>query len=303
MAGVTVEGAKLLLGKPVADAILDEAAATVARLRREHGVTPGLAAVLVGEDPASEIYVRNKTRACQRAGVLTETVRLPPSTPQQALLTTVRNLNRDTRFHGVLVQLPLPSHINEDEVIERIDPEKDVDGLHPINVGRLAAGRPSFVAATPLGIQQILMRGGYDPAGKHVVVCGRSEIVGKPIAMLLMQKASGADATVTVCHTRTRDVGAVTRLGDIVIVSTGRPRWLGADMVKEGAVVIDVGIHRIPDPTAKSGTRLIGDVDFEAVRRKAAAITPVPGGVGPVTVASVVHNTVAAAERLARYIS
>ena len=292
--------AKLIKGKPIAEAVLAEAAEEVKRLQATSGVTPGLAAVLVGEDPASQIYVRNKTRTCDEIGVFAQTFNRPTDTSQAELLRLIDELNHDDRFHGVLVQLPLPSHITGSVIIEAIDPNKDVDGLHPVNMGRLAAGEPTFVSATPLGIQQMLLRSGYDPEGKHVVICGRSAIVGRPMALLLIQKAPGGNATVTMCHTRTRDVGSFTRQADILIVSTGVPRWVTADMVKEGAVVIDVGITRIEDPTAKKGTRLVGDVVFDEVSEKAAAITPVPGGVGPMTVAMVVSNTIKAAQQATR---
>ena len=292
--------AKLIKGKPIAEAVLAEAAEEVKRLQATSGITPGLAAVLVGEDPASQIYVRNKTRTCHEIGVFAQTFNRPADTSQAELLRLIDELNHDDRFHGVLVQLPLPSHITGSVIIEAVDPNKDVDGLHPVNLGRLAAGEPTFVSATPLGIQQMLLRSGYDPEGKHVVICGRSAIVGRPMALLLIQKAPGGNATVTMCHTRTRDVGSFTRQADILIVSTGVPRWVTADMVKEGAVVIDVGITRIEDPTAKKGTRLVGDVVFDEVSEKAAAITPVPGGVGPMTVAMVVSNTIKAAQQATR---
>ena len=292
--------AKLIKGKPIAEAVLAEAAEEVKRLQATSGITPGLAAVLVGEDPASQIYVRNKTRTCHEIGVFAQTFNRPTDTSQAELLRLIDELNHDDRFHGVLVQLPLPSHITGSVIIEAVDPNKDVDGLHPVNMGRLAAGEPTFVSATPLGIQQMLLRSGYDPEGKHVVICGRSAIVGRPMALLLIQKAPGGNATVTMCHTRTRDVGSFTRQADILIVSTGVPRWVTADMVKEGAVVIDVGITRIEDPTAKKGTRLVGDVVFDEVSEKAAAITPVPGGVGPMTVAMVVSNTIKAAQQATR---
>ena len=292
--------AKLIKGKPIAEAVLAEAAEEVKRLQATSGITPGLAAVLVGEDPASQIYVRNKTRTCDEIGVFAQTFNRPTDTSQAELLQLIDELNHDDRFHGVLVQLPLPSHITGSVIIEAVDPNKDVDGLHPVNLGRLAAGEPTFVSATPLGIQQMLLRSGYDPEGKHVVICGRSVIVGRPMALLMIQKAPGGNATVTMCHTRTRDVGSFTRQADILIVSTGVPRWVTADMVKEGAVVIDVGITRIEDPTAKKGTRLVGDVVFDEVSEKVEAITPVPGGVGPLTVAMVVSNTIKAAQQATR---
>ena len=227
--------------------------------------------------------------------MFSETFTLPEETPQDELIALVRQLNGDSRFHGILVQLPLPAHIEEREVILAIDPDKDVDGMHPINSGRLMEGNPRFLPATPAGVQQMLVRSGNDPAGKHVVIAGRSNIVGKPLAALLLQKAPGANATVTVCHTGTRDLAAFTRQADIVVAAIGRPRALTADMVADGAVVIDVGINRVDDATRKSGYRLVGDVDYNAVAEKASAITPVPGGVGPMTIAMLLTNTLRAA--------
>ncbi len=288
--------AKLIDGKQMAAEVRAEVAEGVARLKSERGVTPGLAAVLVGDDPASAIYVRNKGLACEEAGMFSETIRMSASTTQDQLLELVRRLNGDPRFHGILVQLPLPPQIDERAVILAIDPDKDVDGMHPINSGRLLEGNPRFLPATPAGVQVMLMRTGNDPAGKHVVVVGRSNIVGKPLAALLMQKAPGANATVTVCHTGTKDIGHFTRQADIVVAAVGRVNTITADMVKEGAVVIDVGTNRLPDATKKSGSRLVGDVDFEAVSRKASFITPVPGGVGPMTIAMLLTNTLRAAQ-------
>ena len=288
--------AKILDGTATAQEIRAEVAQGVAELQRKYGVTPGLAAVLVGDDPGSAIYVRNKGRACQEAGIYSETFHLPESTSQEELLQLVERLNSDSKFHGILVQLPLPKHIDEGTVLRAVNPEKDVDAIHPVNVGALTQGNAHFVPCTPGGIQQILLRNGYDPGGKHVVVCGRSNIVGKPLAMLLMQKKAGANATVTVCHTGSRDLGELTRQADILVAAMGHPRAITADMVKEGAVVVDVGINRIPDPTRKTGYRLEGDVDFEAAARKVEAITPVPGGVGPMTIALLLVNTLTAAQ-------
>ncbi len=287
--------AEIIDGRQMAADVRAEVAEGVAALRSESGVTPGLAAVLVGEDPASEVYIRNKRLACDEAGMFSETLRLGASTSQAELMSLVTRLNADDRFHGILVQLPLPSHISEGKVIMSLDPDKDVDGLHPVNGGRLTAGAPRFVPATPAGIQTMLVRSGNDPGGKHVVIVGRSNIVGKPLAALLMQKAPGANATVTVCHTGTPDIGAMTRQADIVVAAIGRPRAITADMVAEGAVVIDVGINRIDDSSTKSGTRLVGDVDFDAVAEKAKAISPVPRGVGPMTIAMLLTNTLKAA--------
>lgn len=290
-------GAALIDGKGIAATIRAEVAATAAEMRAKHGIAPGLAVVLAGDDAASAVYVRNKQRAATEAGMMSEVVRLPADATQGDVMAAVRRLNGDARYHGVLVQLPLPKHIDEDAVIESINPNKDVDGLHPFNMGLLMAGRPRFVPATPAGIQQLLLRTGNDPAGKHVVVCGRSNIVGKPIANLLMQRRDGANATVSVCHTRTRDLAAMTRQADILIAAVGSAGMIGADMVREGAVVIDVGVNRVDAPERRRGYRLAGDVDFDAVARKAAAITPVPGGVGPMTIAMLLRNTIDAARR------
>ena len=287
--------ATVIDGKQMAEEIRGEVAEETRVLTKRLGVVPGLAAVLVGSDPASAVYVRNKRRACDEADMFSETFELAEETTQDELIALVRQLNADPRFHGILVQLPLPAHIEEQEVILAIDPDKDVDGMHPINGGRLLEGNPRFLPATPAGVQQMLVRSGNDPAGKHIVIVGRSNIVGKPLSVLLMQKAPGANATVTVCHTGTRDLAALTLQADIVVAAIGRPRALTADMVADGAVVIDVGINRVDDATRKSGYRLVGDVDYEAVAEKASAITPVPGGVGPMTIAMLLTNTLRAA--------
>ena len=289
--------AKILDGTALAEEVRGEVAAAVADLRRDSQVTPGLAAVLVGDDPASAIYVRNKGRACDAVGMFSETFHLPSATSQEELLRLLDELNADSRFHGILVQLPLPSHIDEATAIESVLPAKDIDGIHPYNLGKLAQGTPSFIPGTPAGIQQILLRNGHDPAGRHVVVCGRSNIVGKPLAMLLMQRREGSNATVTVCHTRTRNLADITRQADILVAAIGQPRAITADMVKEGAVVIDVGINQVEDASRRRGYRLVGDVDFGPVSAKAEAITPVPGGVGPMTIAMLLVNTLAAARR------
>ncbi len=286
---------KILDGRALSQTVRDEVAAGVAEMQQKHGVTPGLAAVLVGDDPASAVYVRNKERACAAAGIYSQTFRLPADTLQSELLHLVAQLNRDARFHGILVQLPLPPPLAAAAVIDALDPLKDVDGLHPFNLGKLEQGSPVFVPATPAGIQQILLRSGYDPAGRHIVICGRSNIVGKPLALLLMQRQEGANATVTVAHTRTANLPALTRQADVVVAAMGRPQAITAAMVKDGAVVIDVGINRIPDPTRRTGYRLVGDVDFPPVAAKAAAITPVPGGVGTMTIAMLLVNTLTAA--------
>ena len=287
--------AKILDGQALAKEVRGEVAAGVVEMAGNHQVTPGLAAVLVGDDPASAVYIRNKRRDCDEVGMFSETFALPTSTSQDELLELVDRLNHDSRFHGILVQLPLPDQIDQYAVIEALDPRKDVDGIHPFNAGQLLQGRAAFVPGTPAGIQQLLLRNGYDPAGRNVVVCGRSEIVGKPLAALLMQRQSGANATVTVCHTKTTDLAAHTRRADILVAAIGQPKAITADMVKNGAVVIDVGINRVEDATRRRGYRLVGDVDFEAVSEKAEAITPVPGGVGPMTIASLLVNTLAAA--------
>ena len=286
--------AKIIDGKAFAAELRGRVGEAVARLKAEHDLTPGLAVVLVGENPASHIYVRNKNQQTREAGMNSFEHELPVETSQDALLALVRQLNDDPKVHGILVQLPLPSQIDERLIIESLDPGKDVDGLHPFNVGKLVQGRADFVPGTPAGIQQILLRNGYDPAGANVVICGRSDIVGKPLALLLMQRADGANATVTVCHTRTKDLAEITRRADILVAAMGRPKAITADMVKEGAVVIDVGINRVEDSSRKRGYRLEGDVDFEAVSQKAAAITPVPGGVGPMTIAMLLVNTLTA---------
>ena len=287
--------ATLIDGAGIAADVRREVAEGVTDLKSRHGVTPGLVAVLVGDDPASAVYVRNKERASSEAGMRSEVRRLAADITQERLLRELAGLNVDDSVHGYITQLPLPSHIDEDEVIEAISPEKDVDGLNPVNIGRLVAGRPVFVPATPAGIQEMLMRSGHDPEGKHVVVCGRSNIVGRPVANLLIQRAAGANATVTVCHTRTRDLPEITRQADILIAAIGQPLYVTADMVSEGVVVIDVGINRIDAPERKRGYRLVGDVDFDAVSEKAAAITPVPGGVGPMTIAMLLQSTLKAA--------
>ena len=288
--------AVIIDGNKTAQDVRSEAALGVADLQAKHGIVPGLAVVLVGDDPASAVYVRNKGRACEEVGILSETIRLPGQITQEDLLGKVRGLNNDPRVHGILVQLPLPPHLDERAIILALDPDKDVDGLHPANMGRLMQGEPVFVPCTPGGIQQLLLRSGHSPEGKHLVVCGRSDIVGKPIAMLMMQKREGANATVTVCHTGTRDLPEVTRTADILVAAMGRARAVTADMVREGAVVIDVGINRVEDSTRQRGYRMEGDVDFHGVSEKAAAITPVPGGVGPMTVAMLLLNTLKAAQ-------
>ena len=287
--------AKIINGTQIAKQVRAEVAHDVQSLKEERGVAPGLAAVLIGDNSASAIYVRSKRKACEEAGIYSETFNLGQDTPQDEALGLLQRLNQDDRFHGILLQLPLPPQISQAAAIRSIDTAKDVDGLHPYSMGLLAQGTPVFVPATPLGVQQLLLRDGYDPAGKHVVVCGRSTLVGKPLAMLLANKHDGANATVTVCHTGTPDMGRFTRQADILVAAIGRARTITADMVKPGAVVIDVGINRVDDATRERGYRLDGDVDFEPVSEVAEAITPVPGGVGPMTVAMLLVNTVTAA--------
>ncbi|HET8762701.1 MAG TPA: bifunctional methylenetetrahydrofolate dehydrogenase/methenyltetrahydrofolate cyclohydrolase FolD [Gemmatimonadales bacterium] len=289
--------ARIIDGAALARTILDEVAEDVKRLVAS-GRQPGLAVVIVGDDPASQVYVRSKGKACTDAGMHSETIRLPEDTSQARLLETVDRLNRDPAIHGILVQLPLPRHLDEHEVLLRIDPAKDVDGFHPVNVGKVAIGDPSgFRPCTPYGVQQMLVREGIETSGAHAVVVGRSNIVGRPMASLLLANGPGGNATVTVCHSRTRDLGAVTRTANIVIVAIGKPEFLTADMVREGVVVIDVGINRVADASNARGYRLVGDVAFDEVARKAAAITPVPGGVGRMTIAMLMKNTVQACEQ------
>lgn len=288
-------GADIISGKEISDEIKEELKGRIALLN-EKGVTPGLAVVLVGEDPASQVYVRMKGKSCDELGLYSETRRYPEDLPEDELLGVIDELNADPRIHGILVQLPLPKHIDENKILLRIMPEKDVDGFHPVNVGKMLIGEPGFLPCTPHGIQELLVRSGNDPEGKHVVVVGRSNIVGKPVTAILIQKKKGANATVTVCHSRTKDLPAMCREGDILVAAMGVPQFIKADMVKEGAVVIDVGVNRVDDPSAKRGYRLVGDVDFEPVAEKASAITPVPGGVGPMTIVMLMMNTVISAE-------
>ena len=294
-AAPSIAGARLIDGTALARQIRAEVAADVAALRAR-GVTPGLTVVLVGDDPASAVYVGAKEKASREAGMAGETIRLAASTTQQQLLALIEQLNADAAVHGILVQMPLPKGIDPDTVILHLDPKKDVDGFHPVNVGKLLIGHTDgFAPCTPSGVQRMLVHYGVETRGAECVVVGRSTIVGKPMAALMLQ--SGADATVTVCHSRTRDLAAHTRRADILIVAAGRARMITAAMVKPGAVVIDVGMNRIPDPTARNGTRLVGDVDFEGVRQVASLITPVPGGVGPMTIAMLLRNTVRAAQQ------
>jgi methylenetetrahydrofolate dehydrogenase (NADP+) / methenyltetrahydrofolate cyclohydrolase len=290
-------GAELIDGRALARTIRDRVAGEVSALH-SRGVTPGLTVVLVGDDPASAVYVASKEKACLEAGMRGRTIRLPASTSQQELLSVVASLNADPTVHGILVQMPLPTQIDADLVIHHIDPDKDVDGFHPMNVGRLMIGdRDGYTPCTPAGVMMMLREYRVDTRGADVVVVGRSTIVGKPMASLLVQP--GADATVTICHSRTRDLASHTRRADILIAAAGRAKLITGDMVKPGAVVIDVGMNRIDDPSTRSGTRLVGDVEFDSVRSVARLITPVPGGVGPMTIAMLLDNTVRAARRSA----
>ncbi len=292
--------AEVIDGKAIAHAVRVDVARDVALLR-DQGITPGLTVVLVGDNPASAVYVGAKERASVEAGMAGETVRLPASTSQADLLELVDRLNADSRVHGILVQMPLPTHIDPNTVIRRIDPAKDVDGFHPVNVGKLLIGeRDGFAPCTPAGVQELLVRSGVETKGKDAVIVGRSNIVGKPMAALLIQDRPGGNCTVTICHSRTHDLAGHIRRGDIVIAALGRPASIHGDVLKPGAVVIDVGINRVEDASAKKGYRIVGDVHFESASRVASRITPVPGGVGPMTIAILLRNTVQAARQLAQ---
>jgi methylenetetrahydrofolate dehydrogenase (NADP+)/methenyltetrahydrofolate cyclohydrolase len=287
--------AQIISGTEIAKQIREELKPEIAELKEKHNLIPGLATVLVGEDPASQVYVGAKEKTSNALGIYSERHDLPADTSEEELLALIGKLNEDPKIHGILVQLPLPKHINETNVLYAIDPKKDVDGFHPVNVGKLMIGEPDYLPCTPHGIQQLLIRSGVKIEGAEVVVVGRSNIVGKPIANILLQKREGANATVTVCHTGTKDTSFHTKRADILIVAAGRPKAITADMVKEGVVVIDVGVNRI-GKTAEGKAILSGDVDFEAVKEKAAAITPVPGGVGPMTITMLMLNTIRAAK-------
>ena len=287
--------AEIIDGRQIAGEIREELKLRVAALK-EKGAAPGLAAILVGEDPASLSYLRGIGKGCEAVGIFTETFTLPQNISQTELHRKIAELNDDARFHGIILQLPLPKHLNTLQAESAISPDKDVDGTNPINTGKLLLGEETFLPSTPYGVQELLVRSGNSPEGKHVVICGRSNIVGKPLAGILIQKQQGANATVTICHTRTRDLPAVTRQADILVAAMGKARAITADMVGQGAIVIDVGVNQIEDP-ATGKPRLVGDVDFEAVMNKAARITPVPGGTGPVTTAMLLSNTVKSAEK------
>lgn len=288
--------AKILSGKELAETMRQEIKQEIDELKEKYNLVPGLAVVLIGDHPASVSYVRGKEKACAAVGILSREYKFDADYREGELLKLIKDLNQDSLIHGILVQLPLPDHINEENVLYAIDPDKDVDGFHPVNIGRLMIGAPGFLPCTPHGIQQLMLRNGIEVSGKHVVIVGRSNIVGKPLAMLLVQKKEGANATITMCHTGTKNIADLTRQADILVVAAGRAHTVNADMVKPGAVVIDVGVNRIEDNTKKSGYRLIGDVDFEEVSGKASAITPVPGGVGPMTITMLLYNTVQSAK-------
>lgn len=288
----------VLDGKKLALEMRQEMATDVASLTAS-GVVPGLGVILVGDNPASRSYVSAKEKACEETGLYSREVLLPATASQAEILDSVQTLNTDLAIHGILVQLPLPETRMEQAVINAINPDKDVDGFHPINVGRMTLGLPAFIPCTPHGVLHMLKRGGFAPAGKHVVVVGRSNIVGRPLANLLSMKNALGNATVTLCHTGTPDIGRFTRDADIIIAAAGRPDTITADMVREGAVVIDVGVNRVVDASKKSGFRLVGDVSYEAVAQKVAAITPVPGGVGPMTITMLLYNTILSAKRAA----
>ncbi|MCD4830297.1 MAG: bifunctional methylenetetrahydrofolate dehydrogenase/methenyltetrahydrofolate cyclohydrolase FolD [Anaerohalosphaeraceae bacterium] len=287
--------AKIIDGKQIAAEIRAELKNEVTTLKAK-GITPGLGVILVGADPASMSYVTAKERACDEAGIYSDDNRLPAETTEEELLALVDKMNNDPKINGILVQLPLPKHIDEQKVLLAIDPDKDVDGFHPTNVGKMVVGDKAFLPCTPHGIVQLLMRTGVKLEGAEVVIVGRSNIVGKPLANMLIQKSETGNATVTICHTRTKDIAAHTRRADIVIAAAGFPNTVTADMVKDGVVVIDVGVNRVEDATKKKGYRLVGDADFEAIKEKASYITPVPGGVGPMTITMLMYNTVESAK-------
>lgn len=290
--------AKIIDGRQIAAQMREELKRRIAVLR-QRGIQPGLAVILAGDDPASQSYVKSKAKACAEIGIYSVDNRLPAEISEEELLSRIEQFNRNERVHGILVQLPLPEHIDEMRVLMAISPEKDVDGFHPVNVGKMVIGQRCFLPCTPHGIVQMLVRSGVQLEGAEVVIVGRSNIVGKPLANLLIQKSRLGNATVTVCHTKTRNLAEHVQRADIVIAAAGRPRTITAEMVREGAVVIDVGVNRVEDPAAKNGYRLVGDVDFESVQQKASMITPVPGGVGPMTITMLLYNTVESAERTA----
>ena len=288
--------ATIIDGKKIAEDIKREVKQETDRLKADRGITPGLAFILVGENPASQAYVTMKGKGCEEMGFYSLTEKLPLDVSESKLLEHIEKFNRDPRIHGILTQLPLPQHIDEERILNAIDYRKDVDGFHPINVGRLVTGQNCFKPCTPLGVQELLIRSGHDPAGKHVVIVGRSNIVGKPLLNILLQKQKGANAVVTIVHTGTKDISLWIRQADILIVAIGRAESIAGDMIKPGAVVIDVGINRIEDSTAKNGYRIVGDVHFASASQVASAISPVPGGVGPMTIAMLLKNTLLSAQ-------
>lgn len=281
----------LIDGKKIAADIRNELKEKISLLKAEGKNIPGLVAIIVGEDPASQIYVASKGKACEEIGMRTKTEKLSADVTEESLLNLIKSYNQNKDYNGILVQLPLPKHIDEDRVIETISPKKDVDGFHPVSVGNLVIGKDTFASCTPAGIQELLLRYNIETKGKHVVVVGRSNIVGKPIANIMLQKAEGANSIVTIVHSAAKDISYFTKQADILIAAIGKAEIIKADMVKNGVVVIDVGINRIDDPTKTKGYRIVGDVDFENVSKKASYITPVPGGVGPMTIAMLLSNT------------
>lgn len=290
--------AKIIDGKTIAEQIKQEVKSETDKLKAERGITPGLAFILVGENPASQSYVKMKGKGCDDVGFYSVTEKLPAETSEEHLLQLIHQCNNDVKIHGILVQLPLPKHIDEGKILNAIDYKKDVDGFHPINVGQLVAGLPCLKPCTPLGIQELLIRSGHDPSGKHVVVVGRSNIVGKPIANILLQKQKGANAIVTIVHTAADDISRFTKQADILIAAMGKAECITGEMIKPGSVVIDVGINRMNDPSAKNGYRIVGDVHFASASQVASAISPVPGGVGPMTIAMLLKNTLQAAKNM-----
>ncbi|MDP2208630.1 MAG: bifunctional methylenetetrahydrofolate dehydrogenase/methenyltetrahydrofolate cyclohydrolase FolD [Bacteroidota bacterium] len=293
--------AQILDGKKISEEIKSEIKNKTLHLKTQKGITPGLAFILVGDNPASQSYVKMKNKACDEVGFYSITEKLPAETSEEFLLELINRFNIEKTIHGILVQLPLPKHIDENKIIEAIDYKKDVDGFHPINVGKLLIGQDSLRPCTPAGIQELLIRYGIETSGKHVVVVGRSNIVGKPVANMLLQKQAGANAVVTIAHTGTKDISYYTKQADILIAAIGKPEIITADMVKPGVVVIDVGINRVDDPAAKNGYRIVGDVHFDSVSKVASAISPVPGGIGPMTIAMLLSNTFKVAEQTDDY--
>lgn len=292
---------QLIDGKKISNEIKENLRIEVQKLIEKGSKVPGLAVIIVGTDPASQVYVNSKRKACEKIGMKSVVEELSENTSEETLLEMVKKYNEDDDFHGILVQLPLPKHINEDKIIDTIDPEKDVDGFHPVSVGNLVIGKETYFPCTPNGIIELLKRYNIETSGKHAVVVGRSNIVGKPVANMLLQKAAGANSIVTVCHSAAKDLSYFTKQADILIAAIGRPNFITSDMVKEGAVVIDVGINRVEDSNTAKGYRIVGDVDFDNVASKTSFITPVPGGVGAMTIAMLLENTYTAFKRINRY--